>query len=195
MDSPGDLYISIDIEADGPIPGDYSMSSLGAVVCEPGLERTFYREFKPISEMFVPEAAAVSGLDRAKLAAEGADPHQAMREFEGWIKEVSGGRRRAVAVFFNAPFDWQFVNWYFRHFLGDNPFGISGIDIKALFMGAVGARKWRETSKRHFDKSFLSDRPHSHNALDDAKEQAEIFLKVYERAATNLRGDSTDDGS
>jgi ribonuclease T len=193
MDSPSDLYISIDIEADGPIPGDYSMSSLGAVVCEPALDRTFYREFKPICEMFVPEAAAVSGLDRAKLAAEGADPHQAMREFEGWIQEVSGGKPRAVAVFFNAPFDWQFVNWYFRHYLGDNPFGISGIDIKALYMGATGVAKWRDTSKRHFDKSFLSERPHSHNALDDAKEQAEIFLKVYARAAANAPRASADD--
>lgn len=187
MESPGDLYISIDVEADGPIPGDYSMSSLGAVVCEPALDRTFYREFKPISEMFVPEAAAVSGLDRAKLAAEGADPHHAMREFDWWLHELTGGRRRAVAVFFNAPFDWQWVNWYFLHYLGKNPFGISGIDIKALYMGALGVGKWSGTTKRHFDRAFLSDRPHSHNALDDAKEQAEIFLKVFERAAANRR--------
>jgi hypothetical protein len=28
-------YVIVDIEADGPIPGDYSMISLGAVVVEP----------------------------------------------------------------------------------------------------------------------------------------------------------------
>ena len=182
MEPQVDLYISIDVEADGPIPGDYSMSSFGAVVCEPALDRTFYRELKPVSDRFVPEAAAVSRLHRARLVAEGAEPHQAMREFAGWIKEVTGGKRRPVAVFFNAPFDWQWINWYFRHFLDDNPFGISGIDIKALYMGALGVPLWRDTSKRHFDKAFLSDKPHSHNALDDAREQAEIFMKVYERA-------------
>jgi hypothetical protein len=34
-------WIMVDIEADGPIPGDYSMVSFGAVVVEPGLERSF----------------------------------------------------------------------------------------------------------------------------------------------------------
>jgi DNA polymerase III epsilon subunit-like protein len=185
MTEGGDLYISIDTEADGPIPGDYSMSSFGAVVAEPALDRTFYRELKPVSERFVPEAAAVSGLDRAKLVAEGADPHQAMREFAGWLQELTGGRRRPVAVCFNATFDWQFINWYFLHFLGKNPFGISALDIKALYMGALGVPRWRDTSKRNFERAYLSGRPHLHNALEDAKEQAEIFLKVYERALRN----------
>ncbi|WP_374222642.1 hypothetical protein [Streptomyces spinoverrucosus] len=78
------LYISVDIEADGPIPGPYSMLSLGAAVAgrqdADGLtaadpeERTFYRELRPISEEFVPEALAVSGLDRERLEREGAEP-------------------------------------------------------------------------------------------------------------------------
>jgi hypothetical protein len=55
-----DVFISVDIEADGPIPGDYSMSSLGAVVVDSS-EQTFYAEFRPISDRFDPKAAAVSG--------------------------------------------------------------------------------------------------------------------------------------
>ncbi len=185
MDETGDLYISIDVEADGPIPGDYSMSSLGAVVAEPALDRTFYRELQPITDRFLPEAAAVSKLDRAKLVAQGADPATAMREFGEWAVQSAGRGRRAVAVCFNATFDWQFINWYFLHFLGKNPLGISALDIKALYMGALGLARWTLTSKRNFDPAFLSKRPHSHNALDDAREQAEIFLKVYERALQN----------
>ncbi|MEO8615127.1 MAG: hypothetical protein ABI600_08310 [Luteolibacter sp.] len=45
------------------IPGDYPMVSFGAVVVESGLERTFYGELRPISEKFVPEALAVSGVN------------------------------------------------------------------------------------------------------------------------------------
>jgi len=187
VDAPADVFISIDVEADGPVPGDFSMSSLGAVVAEPALDRTFYRELKPITDRFVPEAAAVSKLDRAKLKAEGADPATAMREFAEWANAAAGRGRRPVAVCFNATFDWQFVNWYFHHFLGKNPFGISGLDIKALYMGALGLPRWGQTSKRNFDRTFLSGRPHSHNALDDAKEQAEIFLKVYLRALQNWK--------
>jgi hypothetical protein len=60
-------YIMVDIESDGPLPGDYSMVCFGAVVVEPGLERTFYGQLKPISEKYVPEALAVSGFSREQV--------------------------------------------------------------------------------------------------------------------------------
>src|SRR5438105_4615667 len=108
-----DVFISVDIESDGPIPGDYSMSSLGAVVVG-SPEHTFYREFRPISDRFDPQAAAVSGLDRDRLLASGHDPAEAMREFASWIASVATGGR-PVFVAFNATFDWMFVHWYFIH--------------------------------------------------------------------------------
>ena len=52
-------YIMVDIEADGPIPGDYSMVSFGAVIVEPGLQRTFYGQLKPISEHWIPQALSL----------------------------------------------------------------------------------------------------------------------------------------
>jgi DNA polymerase III epsilon subunit-like protein len=185
-----DVFVSVDIEADGPIPGDYSMLSLGAaVVGRPDL--TFYREIQPISRQFVPEALAVSGLDRDKLAEDGADPRTAMEELAAFLAGASRGTR-PVFVGFNATFDWMFVNWYFIHFTGKNPFGISGLDIKAYYMGALGKRRWAETTKRHFDKRFLSAAPHTHNALEDAIEQAEIFqkLRIYVLGQGELSKDS-----
>jgi DNA polymerase III epsilon subunit-like protein len=175
-----DVFVSVDTEADGPIPGEYSMISLGAVVAGRP-EATFYREIRPISDRFVPEALAVSGLDREKLLREGAAPEAAMRDFAAWLKGVSPARR-PVFVAFNATFDWMFVSYYFHRFTGDNPFGISGLDIKAYYMGALGKRTWADTAKRNMEKRFLSDAPHTHNALDDAREQAEIFLKVKAHA-------------
>ena len=41
-------YVMVDIEADVPTPGDYSMVCFEAVIVEPGLERTFYGMLKPI---------------------------------------------------------------------------------------------------------------------------------------------------
>ena len=75
------------IEADGPIPGDYSMACFGAIVVEPSLDRTFYGRLKPISD--------------------------------------------------NNGFDWQFINWYFHHFLGKNPFGHSSTNLGSLYKGVV----------------------------------------------------------
>jgi hypothetical protein len=46
-------YIMVDIEADGPIPGDYSMVCFGAIVVEPSLDRTFYGRLKPISDQWI----------------------------------------------------------------------------------------------------------------------------------------------
>jgi hypothetical protein len=173
-----DVYISIDIEADGPIPGPtaFSMTSLGAVVVGRP-ELTFYRELKPISERWDPKAAEVSGLDRTKLIQEGADPAAAMREFGDWIREVSAGGR-PVFVGFNATFDWSFVHWYFMHFVGADPFGISGLDIKAYYMGALGKPRWSDTTKGNLEDRFRSTIPHTHNALDDARGQAEVFAKI-----------------
>ena len=41
--------IMVDVEADGPIPCDYSMVCFGTVVVEPSLSRTFYGLLRPIS--------------------------------------------------------------------------------------------------------------------------------------------------
>jgi ribonuclease T len=185
-----DIYISIDVEADGPIPGDYSMLSLGAAVAEPPFDRTFYRELRPVTEKWVQGALEASKLDRAKLVAEGADPAAAMREFAEWVKAQAGKERRPVAVCFNATFDWQFINWYFLRFLGNNPFGISALDIKAYYMGVAGKTRWRETSKGRIDPIFRPARKHTHRALDDALEQAELFHKIYASAVRKGAGES-----
>ena len=83
-------YIMVDIEADGPIPGDYSMVCFGAIVVEPSLDRTFYGRLKPISDKWIPEALQVSGFTREETL--GFDePKAVMRQFADWITEVGGG--------------------------------------------------------------------------------------------------------
>lgn len=185
-----DLYISVDIEADGPMPGPYSMVSLGAVVVgehtKTGPGDGFYRELKPISQQWSSDALAVSGLSREHLCTHGADPERAMTAFADWIDErtqTSEGVRhsRPVFVAFNASFDWMFVHWYFMRYLERNPFGISGLDIKAYLMGGLKLNQWTDTTKRSLAKTnrwVLSPFSHTHNALDDAREQADMFARA-----------------
>src|SRR5919108_5983284 len=108
-------YIMVDVEADGPIPGDYSMVCFGAVVVEPSLSRTFYRKLRPISERWVPEALAVSGFSREETLAFD-DPQEVMASFDRWILKNSAGKPMFISD--NNGFDWQYINWYFHHFLG-----------------------------------------------------------------------------
>ena len=160
-------YFSVDIEADGPIPGTYSMVSFGAVLVESELNRTFYAELCPISEKWVPDALAVSGFSREQTLTFG-PPEKVMTQFEEWINQNSKGRPIFIAD--NPGFDFAFINFYFHTFLGRNPFGFSSRRIGDLYCGAKldTFAKWKHLRKTQ----------HSHNALDDAKGNAEAILEM-----------------
>lgn len=182
-------FISVDVETAGPTPGDYAMISIGACpVDEP--ERGFYVELKPDRDAVVESALEVSGLKMETLAVEGTDPAEAMREFAQWIRDVVPPQtHRPVFVGFNAVFDWMFVNEYFVRYGIENPFGHGGLDIKSYYVGMMGST-WEQTSMRHLSPKYLSGRPLSHNALGDARDQAELFRRISEDAAA-LRTAST----
>ncbi|MDM8532885.1 exonuclease domain-containing protein [Anaerolineales bacterium HSG25] len=172
-----EVYISVDIEASGPVPGEYSMLSMGACVVY-DTAQTFYAELKPLNQKFVPAALEVAGLSLSELAETGLEPQVGMTQFEGWVKTVANGDK-PVFVAFNATFDWMFTTYYFHRFLGRNPFGISGLDVKAYYMGKLDT-SWGQTTKRNIKPRFMSKRQHTHNALDDALEQAELFRNLLE---------------
>ncbi|QDU92818.1 3'-5' exonuclease family protein [Lignipirellula cremea] len=89
-------YVMVDIESDGPIPGDYSMVCFGAVIVEPELNRTFYGKLKPISDQFIPEALAVSGFTREECL-QFDDAHQVMQQFQEWLASNCKGRTMFVS--------------------------------------------------------------------------------------------------
>lgn len=178
----GEEYVSVDIEASGPIPGEYSMLSVGACLVR-DTHQGFYAELRPTSDRYVSEALEVSGLSLARLRENGIDPLEAMTSFCRWVKEVCEDRR-PVFVGFNASFDWSFVNWYFHKFLKENPFGIGGIDIKAYYMGLSGS-EWSDTTSSKLPSAFQSSRSQTHHALEDAQAQAEIFKKLLKVSLDN----------
>jgi DNA polymerase III epsilon subunit-like protein len=167
-----EAFISIDVETAGPIPGEYSMLSIGAcLVADPSM--TFACKLKPINDKFVPEALEVSGLSLDQLHKTGMAPEAAMSQFRDWIMGVAGD---SVPVFvgFNTPFDWSFVNYYFHRFTGDNPFGFTALDIKALWMGISGC-SWADTRSSRIAEAVHPKLHGDHDALHDAQYQAELF--------------------
>lgn len=174
-DQNDEVYISVDIEAAGPIPGTYSMLSLGACVVG-DYETSFYAELKPLNDNSIPEAIAVSKLTLEYLEANGREPSLAMREFSEWIERIRGNKK-PVFVGFNATFDWAFINWYFHTFLGNNPFGIGGIDIKSFYMGLAGS-SWNQTRSSQLPAEFRPRSKDVHNALEDARSQGQSFQSL-----------------
>jgi hypothetical protein len=166
----------VDIESDGPIPGDYSMVCFGAVIVEPGLSRTFYGQLKPISETWLPDALAVSGFSRDETLAFD-EPEEVMNRFRQWLNQHCP--KRKIFISDNNGFDWQFINWYFHHFIGKNPFGFSSQNLGSLYKGLVN-----DTFKtfKHLRKT-----KHTHHPVDDAKGNAEALLHMKSQLGLKIR--------
>ncbi len=175
-----ETFISVDIEAAGPIPGVYAMLSLGACVVGNALEN-FYVELKPITRIFEPESIAVAGFTLDELEQRGVEPARAMEEFEKWIARVTPSDHTPVFVAYPLAFDWMFVAYYFHRFLNRNPFGISGVDVKSFYAGMMG-KPFIQSGKHDMEPRFLADVPLTHNALEDAIAQAELFARLLKHS-------------
>ena len=166
----------VDIESDGPIPGDFSMISFGAVLVNEQLNKTFYGKLKPISDKYIPEALAVSGFSREEtLTFE--EPKKVMIDFANWIKNICNDR--PIFISDNNGFDWMFICWYFHHFTEANPFGFSSQNLGSLYKGIE-----KDTFKtfKHLRKT-----KHSHHPVEDAKGNAEALLYMKNEMGLKIK--------
>lgn len=207
-----EIYFSVDIEATGPIPGEYSMSSIGAsaagalmkdgslrVFDHTTPENTFYAELKPVSDKFVPEAIKVGlleGFDDTLpdedgqrrfdwMVEHGQEPAAAMSAFADWVRSVtnSHGGPRPIFMAYPASFDWTFVYWYLTKFDVQSPFGFSGVlDLKTVFATASGKGISRAVKGRMPKSLFPKGLPHTHHAKDDAVEQGVLGMNMLQWA-------------
>lgn len=171
-------YVMVDVESDGPAPGDYSMICFGAVIVRGDLSEDFYGRLRPVSDKWVPEALAVSGFTREQTLAF-PEPAEVMRDFAAWLAARTKGR--PIFISDNNGYDWQFINWYFHHFLGQNPFGHSSVNLGSLYKGAV----------RDVFQNFkhLRKTAHTHHPVDDARGNAEAMLGFARELGVKIRFD------
>lgn len=171
-----ECIISVDVEASGPIPGEYSMLSLGACVVG-NTKLQYYVEIKPLNDNYVDKALAVCNLSMEELRIKGEDPSLAMDKFASWVKRVSGGAKPVFCSF--GTFDWMFTKWYLVKFGDERLFGPNGCDMKSYYAGMMNSGFF-DSSKRVMPSIFKPSGKHTHNALDDAIEQAEIFERFLD---------------
>lgn len=160
-------YIMVDVESDGPIPGDYSMICFGAVIVNKDLKQTFHGKLKPISDIYIPDSLSVSGFTREETLSFD-DPAIVMQNFANWISANCQGK--PIFISDNNGYDWMFICWYFHHFLKSNPFGYSSQNLGSLYKGLV-----KDPTKNF---KHLRQTQHSHNPVDDAIGNAEAFLRI-----------------
>lgn len=190
-----DVYFSADVETDGPIPGPFSMLSFAIVLAgsfdgtrferPKNYDQYYYTELKPISDQFQEEALKVNGLDRVRLLREGNLPEKTMDEAFDWVK-AHCGNANPVLVAYPLSFDWSWLYWYFIRFSSKgSPFGYSRcFDIKTAFSVKSGIPICR-AGRARLDPSLGSNVAHTHHAIGDAIEQAEIFANIFEWEGRN----------
>jgi hypothetical protein len=182
-----EVYVSTDVETDGPIPGPHSMLSFASAAFLPD---------KTLVDTFTANLNALPGAtadpatmswwrqhpDKWAAAREDLqDPETAMRRYADWVHKLPG---RPVFVAYPAGFDFLFVYWYLMRFVGQSPFSFSALDIKTYAM-ALLKTEYRESVKRNMPRRWFEAQPHTHVALDDALEQGLLFCNML---AENRRG-------
>ncbi|WP_434339544.1 hypothetical protein [Motilimonas cestriensis] len=180
-----EIYVSTDIEADGPIPGPHSMLSFAsaAYTADKQLVSTFSANLEtlPNSEAHPDTQAWWDKNPEAWQACRQncQQPEQAMKDYVSWLKQLPG---KPVFVGYPAAYDFMFVYWYLIRFTGESPFSHSALDIKSYAM-AVLKTEFRETAKRKMPKHWFDELPHTHVALDDAIEQGALFCNILQQAS------------
>lgn len=159
---------SIDVESDAQSPAVGSMVSFGAVkVSNPNI--AFYGKVRPITHTWEAAALAVSGFSREEHETFD-DPEEVMKAFKVWlIMNNSDGRPQFISD--NPAFDWQWINFYFWKFVGDNPLGHSARRIGDLYCGLVKDARKNRVWKHKYRKT-----KHTHNPVDDARGNAEAIV-------------------
>jgi 3' exoribonuclease, RNase T-like len=175
-----EIYISTDVETDGPIPGPNSMLSFGSAAYTPDkkLIATFETNLHTLpGASGHPETMAWWQTQQEAWAAHRQnlqEPVAAMKSYVAWLKALPG---KPVFVGYPATFDFLFVYWYLIRFAGESPFSFSALDIKTFAMAVLGT-DFRETAKRNMPKEWFDDLPHTHKAIDDAIGQGALFCNI-----------------
>ncbi len=186
-----EIYVSTDVEADGPIPGPHSMLSFASAAYLP--DKTLLTTFSA-NLATLPGATSDPGTQRwwesqpEAWAAARADlqaPAVALKNYLAWLKALPG---QPVFVAYPAAYDFMFVYWYLIRFTGESPFSHSALDIKTYAM-ALLKKGYRSSTKNQMPKRWFDKSPHTHRALDDALEQGLLFCNMLSENLSQSQGD------
>ena len=189
MSAPKEIYVSTDVEADGPIPGPHSMLSFASAAYLP--DKTLLTSFSANLQTLPGAAADARTMEwwqdfpeawaacRKDLRA----PELAMREYLAWLQALPG---RPVFVGWPATWDFMWIYWYLVRFTGERPFRENALDVRSYAMG-MRRVPFHMTSRTYLPKRWFDPLPHTHIALDDALEQGALFCNMYRENIENAK--------
>jgi hypothetical protein len=184
-----EIYVSTDVETNGPIPGPYSMLSFASAAFS--ADKTLIGTFSA-NLVTLPDATEhPKTMDWWKTQPDAwmscrkdtQPPEQVMPNYVNWLRSLPG---KPVFIGYPVSFDFLFVYWYLIRFTGESPFSHSALDIKTYAM-ALMKTEYRESSKGNMPRHWFDDLPHTHVALDDAIGQGALFCNMLAENVQDLK--------
>ena len=175
-----EVYVSTDIETDGPIPGPHSMCSFASAAFLAGgtLVDTYATnlELLPGAAGHPKQMAWWGSHPKAWEACRRnpRPPQLVMPEYAAWVESLPG---TPIFVAYPVGFDLCFMYWYLMRFVGHSPFRHHGIDIRSYAMGML-KRSYGESGWGDYPEAWFGGLPHTHEALDDAIRQGTLFCNM-----------------
>jgi hypothetical protein len=181
-----EVYVSVDIEADGPIPGVNSMLNFGMAAFERGNRTpiaTYEANLHPL-EGAVQDPGTMDwwkGQPQAweYVTTDPRDPAEVMPEVIAWGRKLPG---RPVLVVYPS-YDFMWMRWYLVRFAGVDAaklYGFQALDLKTLAMAALGC-PFRAANKRQMPRAWFKGTPrHDHTGLADAIGQGVMLVNILD---------------
>ena len=175
-----EIYLSTDVEADGPIPGQNSMLSFASAAFRK--DKELISTFEVNLECLEGAAADPDTIKWWSKHSEAWDycrtnpqkPEAAMKKYAEWIRGLPGD---AVFVGYPASYDFLFVYWYLRKYVGQSPFSHAALDIKTLAMVAMRC-DYRKATRMKMPEKWSDGLRGTHKAIDDAIAQGVLFCNI-----------------
>lgn len=177
-----ELYFSTDVESDGPIPGRNSMLSFATVVLDvDGKEHGSFSRNLQLLEGACPDPDTMAWWGRPenkeawqKCRESPVDPGSAMKDYTEWVRSFPGS---PVFTAYPAGYDFLFLYWYIRAHGLESPFSFSALDVES-YAAATLRCGYREAVERRMPDRWSLSFPHTHVALDDAREQGYLAVNM-----------------
>jgi hypothetical protein len=184
---PSEIYFSVDVETDGPVPGVNSMLSLGCAAFDHlgTALGTFSANLLPLPEG-QPNPKTMAWWATQPAAWQACQQNQrpsahVMPEFAQWVTSLAGENAKPVFAAWPVGFDFMFVYWYLMRFHGDSPFSHHALDIRSFAMAYLQL-DYRQAHKtclyKHLKTRLNRPDANRHVALDDAIAQGELLVAL-----------------
>ena len=189
------LYLSFDIEADGDTPMQNNMLSFGiAAYDSSGKEVGFLqRNLIPLEGHVADERCMREFWDKNPEAWEFVNQNRvpaqmAMKDLADFLMQFVEQGLELVWLAYPSAYDWQWIKNYYEAYKPESApqIGYSAKCISTMFWFYCLQNGLSSDKKKQLWKELTENLPHSHNPLDDARQQGIGFFNLCRRCAINL---------